>query len=66
MTTMLLSLKQFCHDYGVSRATAYRLFAARQLAAVKIGTRTCVSIEEAERWRSSLVPFQPGLPGNSL
>lgn len=66
MSIRLISLNQFCRDYHVSRATVYRKLAAGELKAVKVGTRTCVPVEEAERWFTSLTSFQPGIvPANS-
>jgi hypothetical protein len=62
MSQRLLSLNEFCSRNHVSRATAYRQFAAGLLSAVKVGTRTCVPVEEEERWRSNLPKYQPGIP----
>jgi predicted DNA-binding transcriptional regulator AlpA len=49
-----LSIQEFCTRFAVSRATAYRLFGAGAIRPRKIGTRTLVAAEEAERWASAL------------
>lgn len=66
MSQRLISLNQFCRDYHVSRATVYRKLSTGELRAVKVGARTCVPVEEAERWFTSLATYQPGImPANS-
>lgn len=40
--------------YGISRATFYRLVAAKQIKVVKMGRRSLVSDAEMHRWFSTL------------
>ena len=49
-----LSVEQFCHRYGVSRAHLYRLFEAGELTPRKTGRRTLIPIAEANRWLEAL------------
>jgi hypothetical protein len=55
----LLSKSEFCAAYGIKHTGFYRLVNTGALAALKIGTRTYVAIEEAERWRASLPTYTP-------
>jgi excisionase family DNA binding protein len=50
--------KQFCEDYGVSRATLYRLLASGTLTARKNGRATLIDGESVQRWRNSLPAFE--------
>lgn len=49
-----MRLSEFCARYGVSRSKAYRELQANRLVARKIGTRTIVTVEDAELWLSKL------------
>ena len=50
----VLSVKQFCRDFGVSHTTFYDLRKRGKLKAIKVGRRTLVRVEEAQRWLNSL------------
>ncbi len=53
-TQALLSVQQFCRDFGVSHTTFYELRKRGSLKAVKVGRRTLIRVEEAQRWLNSL------------
>jgi excisionase family DNA binding protein len=53
-TQAVLSVQQFCRDFGVSHTTFYELRKRGKLKAVKVGRRTLVRVEEAQRWLNSL------------
>lgn len=40
----------FCERYGIKRTLAYEEIAAGRLVAVKVGRRTLIRREGAERW----------------
>jgi predicted DNA-binding transcriptional regulator AlpA len=44
-----LHIKEFCTAYGISRATTYSLAKAGKLRISKIGGRSLIRIEDAER-----------------
>lgn len=44
---------------GVSRAQIYNLLRAEKLSAVKLGHKTVVTAEEAQRFISSLPAYRP-------
>jgi excisionase family DNA binding protein len=50
----LITVKQFCTEYGVSRSTSYRLRDSGAVPHVKIGRATRIRREDAERWYESL------------
>ncbi len=54
-----LSIKEFCSQYSVSPAKFYLMLGAGEIKAKKIGTRTIVPHEEAERWMAGLPSFSP-------
>jgi len=50
--SMMFSVSDFCHTHGISRGTFYKLLGdGRGPKAVKIGRRTLISSEAAEKWR---------------
>jgi len=51
---LLITIPQFCDEYGVSRSTYYRLRDRGELACVKIGRAVRIRREDAERWYESL------------
>jgi excisionase family DNA binding protein len=53
-TPAVMSVQQFCRDFGVSHTTFYELKKNGQLKAVKVGRRTLVRFDEAQRWLNSL------------
>ena len=53
-TQAVLSVQQFCRDFGVSHTTFYELRKRGKLKAVKVGRRTLVRVDEAQRWLNSL------------
>lgn len=52
---LLITVLQFCDNYGVSRSTAYRLRDRGEVPHVKIGRAVRIRREDAERWYESLV-----------
>jgi len=50
----LITVKQFCDEYGISRSTAYRLRDRGEVPHVKIGRATRIRREVAEQWYQSL------------
>ncbi len=50
----VLSVHQFCQNFGISHTTFYELRKRGKLKAVKVGRRTLVRVEEAQRWLNSL------------
>ena len=50
----LLSVKDFLQTYGISKTKFYDLKKAKQIAVKKIGRKTVISTDEAERWANSL------------
>jgi excisionase family DNA binding protein len=53
--TLLITVNQFCEEYGVSRSTSYRLRDQGAVPHVKIGRATRIRREDAERWYQSLM-----------
>jgi excisionase family DNA binding protein len=53
----VLEVDEFCSTYKVGRSKTYRLIAAGELAAKKLGTKTVIEVDEAERWLASLPAF---------
>jgi len=51
---LLITIQQFCEEYGVSRSTNYRLRDRGEVPHVKIGRSTRIRREDAERWYQSL------------
>lgn len=50
----LITVKQFCDEYGISRSTAYRLRDRGEVPHVKIGRATRIRREVVEQWYQSL------------
>jgi excisionase family DNA binding protein len=50
-----LRINEFCKAYGVSRTTAYKLIAEKKLPLCKIGGRSLIRVEDAERLLSAEV-----------
>lgn len=50
----LMTIKNFCDEYGISRSTAYRLRDRGEVPHVKIGRAARIRREDAERWYESL------------
>ena len=59
VTSIALSIKDFCQNYGVGRSTAYQLIGAGTLEAKKQGAKTLIDRASAERWYRSLPRFSP-------
>lgn len=53
----LMTIADFCRDYGVSRATAYREAAAGRLKMHKVGAGTRIAVPDAQEWASHLPEF---------
>jgi len=50
----LLSVKDFSRIYGISKSKFYNLKNTNQIEAKKVGNKTVIASEEAERWANSL------------
>jgi hypothetical protein len=48
------TIPEFCEVYGPSRSGTYEMFAAGVIKPVKIGRRTFIPADEAERWLATL------------
>ncbi len=48
-----LSIPAFCTRYGVGRTTAFKILKDGVLARYKVGRRTLIHAEDAERWFQS-------------
>lgn len=53
-TPVARPIEAFCSHYGCTRTWAYEQLAAGKLEAVKIGRRTCILTESADRLFVSL------------
>jgi excisionase family DNA binding protein len=53
----LFSKFEFCNRYNVGHTKFYKLLNSGQLKAVKVGSKTLIEEEEAERWMASLPPY---------
>ena len=49
-----ITVEQFCRTYGLGRSKFYLLVKENQIRTLKIGSKTLVATEEAERWFRSL------------
>lgn len=56
----LLTVKDFCDEYNISRSTAYRLRDSGAVPHVRIGRAVRIRCVDAERWYQSL----PGAAAN--
>lgn len=54
----LMSIREYCDDYGGKRTRTYELIANGELEAVKDGARTMITVESAERRAASLPRFK--------
>jgi excisionase family DNA binding protein len=54
-----LSIGAFSARYGVGKTKIYQLLNSGELPAVKIGTRTMIAVDAAERWRNGLPDYKP-------
>jgi excisionase family DNA binding protein len=54
-----ISLREFARCYGVGLTTAYEEIRAGRLKKVKIGKRSLILVDEAERWLKSLPVYEP-------
>ena len=50
----LLTIKNFCDEYNISRSTAYRLRDSGAVPHVRIGRAVRIRIADAEKWYQSL------------
>jgi hypothetical protein len=57
----LIPIREFGDTYGPRRTATYDLIKEGKLEAVKIGSRTLIDVESAERWAASLPRFQSAL-----
>ncbi|MBX7542008.1 helix-turn-helix domain-containing protein [Qipengyuania sphaerica] len=51
----LMTIKNFCDEYNVSRSTAYRLRDSGDVPHVHIGRAARIRRVDAERWYDSLI-----------
>ena len=49
-----LSIAEFSESFGIGRTSVYAEIKAGRLRVVKVGNRTLILLEDAERWASSL------------
>jgi hypothetical protein len=49
-----LSIKAFCASYCIGRTLTYREIAAGRLPVRKLGRRTLILVDDAERWAKAL------------
>ncbi|PHY21502.1 helix-turn-helix domain-containing protein [Caulobacter sp. BP25] len=49
-----ITVDQFCRVYGLGRSKFYLLVRDQQIKTLKIGSKTLIATEEAERWFRSL------------
>lgn len=54
ITRVAYTVPEFCIAYRISRALLYKLAPDRRPAFTKIGTRTIITIEDADTWQQSL------------
>ncbi|WP_068490434.1 hypothetical protein [Paramagnetospirillum marisnigri] len=57
MSPRLLSLSIFRSEFGPSRSQTYIMLARGEIEAVKVGSRTYITRESAERWAAGLAKF---------
>lgn len=53
-TARAFDIPTFCKRYGIGRSTAYREIKFRRLETLKVGRRTLISADAAERWLAQL------------
>jgi hypothetical protein len=53
------SIRDFCLAYAIGRTLAYAEISAGRLAARKVGNRTVILRNDAERWASLLPAAKP-------
>ena len=49
MNQVMLTVSQFCRSYGIGKTKCYELIESRELLKAKIGRRTLITVESAER-----------------
>jgi hypothetical protein len=59
------TVADFAERHGISRAMVYVELRQGRLIASKVGTRTIITKEAADAWRSALPPMKPGEVGRS-
>jgi excisionase family DNA binding protein len=57
--THLLSLRDFCREFKLSRSYAYRMLRDGTLRGVKVGRLTRIRREDAECWAAALTTYKP-------
>ena len=55
----LLSLRDFCREFELSRSFTYRLLRDGTLTGVKVGRLTRIRREDAEAWAAKLTTILP-------
>jgi excisionase family DNA binding protein len=55
----LLSIPEFCDRYSTGRTLTFAEIKARRLAAVKVGRKTLIPEDAAEKWLRSLPAARP-------
>jgi predicted DNA-binding transcriptional regulator AlpA len=49
----VLSIREFCHCYGIGRTTAYSEMTAGRLVSCQAGRRRLIRVDDAEAWSMS-------------
>ena len=52
------TIAEFCTVYRIGRTSAYAEINAGRLRAVKVGQRTLILVEDAQKWAAALVACQ--------
>jgi excisionase family DNA binding protein len=53
----VFTVQEFCKEYKIGRSKAYLEMDAGHLKAVKIGKKTLIRADDAEKWLASLKPL---------
>jgi len=55
----MYSMDEFCKSHSISRSTFYRLIREGNAPEyIKVGTKTLISIEAAEKWRNNQINIE--------
>jgi excisionase family DNA binding protein len=62
-----ISIPDCCKKYTISRSTLYDIIRRGEIPVRKVGRRSIISVEDAEKWFESLpVGTDPGVLGRGL
>jgi hypothetical protein len=59
MDPVYISVPDFLSAFGLGRTTAYSLLAAKELHAIKVGTRTLIEVASAKAYFARQAEFAP-------